>query len=209
MKLAKTIKCLDKILNIDFAKQSDFKGLQIGDLNSQIKKVLVGLEITADLVEQAIKNKAELIIVHHPFLFKPTDKIVNDNYKIKLIYKLIQKNIAVYIAHSNIDICPDGINEHLAKKLNLKNFKKTDSISYCVEGELNDNFNLKTLAEYIKNKLNLSFVKIIGDKTKKIKNIALIAGDGDSKVLELSKKYDCVLTGDFYYHTAVDFIQEN
>lgn len=121
MKLNKLIGILEFFYPIDLAEKWDNVGLQIGDERSTINRVMTTLEITNDVIDEAIERGAQLIVCHHPLIFKP---ISNLNYKspqARMIAKLIKHNIAVYVMHTNVDISSNGMNDWLAQVLEMKN----------------------------------------------------------------------------------------
>lgn len=98
----------------------DNTGFQIGDLNKEVKKILVALDLNLDVVEIAKKEDIDMIITHHPFIFKPLSTIDFDSYKGKIIYEIINNNIVVFNAHSNLDVCSGGVNDVLGDIFELK-----------------------------------------------------------------------------------------
>src|SRR5690625_5593420 len=89
--------------------------------DSTTSKVLITLDVVESVVDEAIEYGANLIIAHHPLLFKPIQQINVDSLKGKIIQKLINHNITVYAAHTNLDIANGGINDLICKDLSLKN----------------------------------------------------------------------------------------
>ena len=96
--------------------QWDNTGLLIGELSNQVRHVLVTLDVTEKIIDYAIENNFDMIVSHHPFIFKPIKKINDPN-----IIKLIKHSVSVFAAHTNLDLVKKGVNFALAKKLNLKN----------------------------------------------------------------------------------------
>jgi dinuclear metal center YbgI/SA1388 family protein len=94
----------------------DNVGLQIGDKEQEVKKILLTLDVTENAIEKAVKNHVDLIISHHPLIFRPLKTITQPG-----ILKLIENKIAVYCAHTNLDVAKNGVNQILAEKLNLRN----------------------------------------------------------------------------------------
>ncbi|EYE88134.1 NGG1p interacting factor 3 protein, NIF3 [Fervidicella metallireducens AeB] len=123
VKCHELIKFIEEKYHPYFAEDYDNVGLIIGDKNKIINRVLVCLEINDDIVNQAIVSGSDLIISHHPLIFRPLKKIVAKDYKCDLIIKLIKENINVYSLHTNFDNSPDGMNDMLAKLLKLNNIK--------------------------------------------------------------------------------------
>lgn len=103
-----------------YALEGDRIGLQVGTLNKRIKKVMVALDVLSEVVEEAIANNIDLIIAHHPIIYRPLTHIHIDEPEGKLIQKLIKHDIAVYVAHTNLDVAHGGVNDLLADALNLR-----------------------------------------------------------------------------------------
>jgi dinuclear metal center YbgI/SA1388 family protein len=101
------------------AVPDDKIGLQLGTLRKEIRKVLVALDVTDEVVEEAIRLQAELIVAHHAIIYRPLSHLQTDTPAGKLYEKLIKNNIAVYIAHTNLDVAEGGVNDMMAKALKL------------------------------------------------------------------------------------------
>ncbi|MBM4762318.1 Nif3-like dinuclear metal center hexameric protein [Bacillus sp. B15-48] len=104
-----------------YAMEGDKIGLQVGALNKLVKKVMIALDVLEDVVDEAIEKKIDLIIAHHPPIFRPLKQITEENASGKLITKLIKHDIAVYVAHTNLDVAKGGVNDLLAEAIGLKN----------------------------------------------------------------------------------------
>lgn len=102
-----------------YAMEGDKIGLQIGSLNKQINKVLVALDCLEEVVDEAIQLGAQLIIAHHPPIFNPLKSIQTDTSYGRIYEKLIKHDIAVYAAHTNLDVAQGGVNDWLAEALGL------------------------------------------------------------------------------------------
>ncbi|KEZ51734.1 Nif3-like dinuclear metal center hexameric protein [Metabacillus indicus] len=103
----------------EYAVEGDKIGLQIGTLNKPITGVLVALDVLDEVVDEAIEKKANLIIAHHPPIFRPLKQLVTDQPGGALIEKCIKHDIAVYAAHTNLDVAEGGVNDLLADALGL------------------------------------------------------------------------------------------
>ena len=96
-------------------------GLAIGTLNKEVTKVLVTLDVNEQVADEAIAKGCELIIAHHPPIFMKLSNIRTDTTQGRVFEKLIKNNIAVYAAHTNLDVAPGGVNDLLADALQLQN----------------------------------------------------------------------------------------
>ncbi|NLT95287.1 MAG: Nif3-like dinuclear metal center hexameric protein [Clostridia bacterium] len=117
------IKIMENLAHPKHAEKWDKIGLQIGDPDSVVKKVMVSLDVTLAVVEEAIREKVDLLIVHHTPLFNPLETIRWDRPQGKLIKKLVESGINLYCAHTNLDSVGGGVNDILAEKLGLKNIQ--------------------------------------------------------------------------------------
>lgn len=106
-----------------FAEDWDPVGLHIGQLNRSVEKVLISLDVNEAVVDEAIEKGANLIIAHHPPIFRPMKHIWTDTPQGRLIEKCIKHDISVYAAHTNLDVAPGGVNDLLASRLCLKDLE--------------------------------------------------------------------------------------
>ncbi len=128
MKTNDLIEIIEFFYPLKLAEKWDNVGLLIGDKNKEIKKVLTCLEITVDVIEEAQENQIDLIISHHPIIFKPISNLNYQNSNNQKIVQLIQSNISVYCAHTNLDVAYNGLNDWLCEFLEVnqqKVLKKT------------------------------------------------------------------------------------
>lgn len=103
--------------------ENDPIGLAVGTLDKTVSKVLVTLDVNDEVVEEAIAQNCELIIAHHPPIFRRLANLRTDNPQGKLLEKLIKNDIAVYAAHTNLDVAEGGVNDLLADALQLQETK--------------------------------------------------------------------------------------
>lgn len=102
-----------------YAVEGDKIGLQIGTLNKPIKNVMVTLDVLESVIDEAIEKEVDLIIAHHPPIFRPLKHISTDQPAGRLIEKCLKHDIAVYAAHTNLDVADGGVNDLLAEALEL------------------------------------------------------------------------------------------
>lgn len=104
----------------ELAFEGDNVGLQIGSPNKKIRKVLVALDVTDEVIAEAGRKKTDIIVTHHPLLFHPLRSVNTGNRVGRLVTALIRKEIALYSAHTNLDFTSGGVSHLLAKRLGLK-----------------------------------------------------------------------------------------
>lgn len=104
-----------------YAMEGDKVGLQIGSLNRTVENVMVALDVVEEVIDEAIANNVQLIIAHHPPIFRPLKAINMDTPAGRMLEKVIKHDIAVYAAHTNLDVAEGGVNDLLAEALGLQN----------------------------------------------------------------------------------------
>ena len=119
MKLFEISNYLNEIVPLDFQEEYDNSGLIIGREDLEIKSVLICLDCTAEVLDEAIQKGCNLIVCHHPLIFNGLKKITSSNKNQKIILKAIESNIAIYAIHTNLDNIYGGVSFKLAEKIGL------------------------------------------------------------------------------------------
>lgn len=207
LKAFEIIDLMDKWAPPELIDDWDNTGFQVGDRNKSIGKILVSLDLDRKILDIALEDNYDMIITHHPLIFKPLKKITTDNHKENLIIDIIKNNLVVYNAHSNLDLAIDGVNDELAKVLGLSNTKplsildmSNEDIGYGRIGEI-DEILLKEFISKIKLALESKDLIVYGDLDKRIRKVAVCGGSGSGFILDAYKKdADLYITGDIKYH---------
>lgn len=114
---------LDEFAPLCYAEEFDNVGLIIGNYNQKVKGVLVTLDSTEKVVEEAINSKCNLIVSFHPIIFNDLKSITNKNYVDRVIHKAIKNDIAIVAIHTALDNSIKGVNSTICKRLGMKNYK--------------------------------------------------------------------------------------
>lgn len=121
MRLQDLTSIIEKWAPREIAWEKDNVGLQIGDSHKNVRRILVALEISAEVIAEAKRKRVDLIVTHHPLLFHPLTSVSASDGVGKLTHELIRRNIAVYSAHTNLDLTRGGVSFALAERLGLRN----------------------------------------------------------------------------------------
>lgn len=197
MKIKEVLSLLNKISPFELQEKWDNSGLIIGDENREIKEIVVSLDIDINLIEKA-KEKT-LFIVHHPLIFGKISELDFKKYPANLIEKLILKRQSLIAMHTNFD--KTHLNRYVFE--NILNFKINIEQEFILT--TNKNFKFNELISYLKEKLNLKYIRVVGKK-EEINSIALTTGAGVSLLDEVNA--DCFLTGDIKYHDGMKALSE-
>lgn len=212
-----SVKCVDiinimeELAPIKLAEAWDNPGLLAGNPEAEVKKILVALDATEEVINEAITIGADIIVTHHPVLFSAIKSVTTQNPIGIKLYKLIQNNIGVYSAHTNLDVAFGGTNDVLAEMAGLENIKVlsptfTDENGKCFGigriGEVNKTTFLE-FSERLKHKLDLDCLRVVGDLNKIIKTVGLCTGSGFEYMEEAySLGADVYITADLRFHEA-------
>ncbi len=123
MLIREITKYLEELAPISLQESYDNSGLLIGSHNNDIDKALITLDVTEDVINEAINENCGFIISHHPVIFKGLKKITGSNITERIVMKALKSDIAVYAIHTNLDNILGGVNSILAEKLGIKNAK--------------------------------------------------------------------------------------
>ena len=129
IKIKDIIKVIEEFAPINYQESFDNSGLVVGDVNKEIDKALLTLDVTEEVVDEAIGIGANIIISHHPVIFSGLKKITGGNMVEKIVLKAIKNDIALYSAHTNIDSVVGGVNSKICQILGLENCKVLDPTS--------------------------------------------------------------------------------
>lgn len=210
MLLSEIVKILDKVLKVEIAYEWDNVGLLVGDKEKSIEKIMLTLEVTKETIDEAKKNSIDLIISHHPLIFKALKTITTDDEKSKCIIDAIKNDIAIYSSHTNFDMLKGGLNDYVADLLELED---TTALAYETSqdfgigriGKLKSRMNISEFSNFVIKKLNLSDIKLVIGMDKTIEKVAVVNGSGIEYWKE-AKELGCdiFITGDVKYHEAQD-----
>ncbi len=209
MIISELIKELDKIFPLELQEKYDNAGDQICFGNSELNGILLSLDIDDGVIDEAGEKQANLIVTHHPFFFRPLSRIRSGEPSSELLLRLIQNEISLYSAHTNLDkIYFDKLGDVLGvvnRELLVKTGESggTD-YGFGVLGEFPRSVALQDILESVKAKLGVEYIVYSGDKRMEIKRVALFGGAGGSMIEKILKGrgIQCVITGDIGYHSC-------
>ena len=200
---------VEQIAPLDLQEEWDNSGWQIKLTDGEISKVMVALEVNRQVVYDAVLNKVDLLVVHHPLIFGKIARVDNNSITGNLIIELIKHGISVYAMHTPFDRCEGGNNDYLGKILGLENiapFMENDPAGYCRAGYVpGDGMRISDFIDIAAKalKMDRKFFNYSGSKESTIKKIGWCTGAG-AEFIKAAKAAGCDLyiTGDVKYHTA-------
>ena len=189
---------LDSIAPFSTSAPWDNTGLLVGDENKNVKKVMISLDVTDDVIDQATKEKVDLVITHHPVIFDPVKSVTSDT----LLYKAVSSGLSFISSHTCLDIAKDGVNDCLANAVGIKNIESIEEDVFLKLGEIEEKSEDEFVA-ILKDKLSCNV--LYNSTGNKIKKVAFCSGSGGD-LWELAKEIeaDALLTGEAKYHEFLD-----
>ena len=210
MLLSDFMKVMEEIAPTSLKEDFDNVGLMVGDRKKEISKVLVALDCTKEVIKEAKELNVDLILTHHPLIFKKPSSITTDTLLGSKIIELIKNDINLYSAHTNWDSVKNGINDTIVEVLGMKSNKIIDKVSDDAGigriVDLDKESTLKDIINITKTALNAKSLKYVGELDSKISKVAVINGSGQSYI-EAARKLgaNLIITGDTSYHFASDY----
>ena len=179
------------------AMDFDNCGLLVGDIESEITSSLVSLDITPEVVEEAVQKNCGLIISHHPVIFNPIKRLSAASVP----YLLAKNGIAAICMHTNLDLSESfGVNTCLAAEVGLTNLLRSDKGDCLFVGELAEAVSAEVFAQKVKEALNCDGLRFT-DLGKNIKTVALCSGSGGDEIFAAAEEgADALLTGEIKHH---------
>ncbi len=202
---------LEELAPLSVQESYDNSGLQIGNEQDIVSKILFTIDVTEAVIQEAIDTNADLIISHHPLIFNSL-KQINDSTMVGRCIKLaIQNHIAIYACHTNIDIVRNGVNQKICEKIGLQNceflVEKNENSGDGMIGKLPTPQNTKEFLQDIKKIFNCNAIRHSKINKDTIQTVAICGGSGSFLIEDaISQNADIFITADVKYH---DFFRAN
>ena len=197
------IQIMEKHYPLSLQEEWDKCGIQIGDQYQDVSKVMISLNADLESLQEAIDQKCQMLITHHPFLLNQIDNIDKDSIAGKFIYTAIENQIVVYSSHTALDNV--SMNEWLIEALGVHDVERGDPSGITRIAKLNQPMNLNEFLDHISDVYGIQHFKYAG-QVETIRTVAVCGGSGASFMNEFYGKVDAYLTGDTKYHQAKDAI---
>ncbi|MBL30427.1 MAG: Nif3-like dinuclear metal center hexameric protein [Flavobacteriaceae bacterium] len=207
MKIQKVIDAIELWTPTNQSEEFDNVGLIIGNSDNDITGVIVSLDTTEKIIDEAIEKNCNLIVSFHPIIFKGLKKLTSNSYVEKTIIKAIENKVSIYSIHTSLDNHAEGVNYVISKKLGLINTKilipkeNNKYIGMGRIGELKKCLNENEFIIYLKDKMKTNLIRHSRFIGKKIKRIAVLGGSGAFGIDKaISQNADAYVTADLKYH---------
>lgn len=217
MKIHDLTSFLETIAPLHLQESYDNAGLIVGDPQDAIRGVLFCLDSTEAVIDEAIYKGCNVVVAHHPIVFRGLKKLNGKNYVERAVIKAIKNDVAIYAIHTNLDnVLRDGVNSKIAERLGLQNGQilavKKDNpagpdaeIGAGLVGELPEPMGELEFLAFLKEKMGAGVVRHTALLGRKVSRVAVCGGSGSFLLgAAISQKADVFVTADYKYHEFFD-----
>ena len=212
MQVKDLIQVLESVAPPHLQESYDNAGLIVGHPESELTGALFCLDSTEAIIEEAIRKNCNMVIAHHPIVFKGLKKINGYSYVERTVIQAIRNDIAVYAIHTNLDnVYHRGVNERIARKIGLTNTRilrpveGTEGIGSGMIGQLEAPMAEKDFLIHAKQALKTACIRHTSLRGKEVKTVAVCGGAGSFLLQDaLRQGADAFVSADFKYHEFFD-----
>lgn len=232
MQLSQVIQEIDRLVPAAYAESWDPAGFQIGDPTREIGSAVLALDLTSQVIQNAIQKKADLIICHHPPIFEPVAALREDRPHEALLTELIRSGLSLLALHTCLDAVPGGVADQMAVLMDLTSVETLAPLGTARTGglEIIDNpwrmrfsttpgfgrtgllrqpLSLSMLVKDLRLKLSTPNLLIVAEKDQSVSRVAVCPGsfDGEWVPLLSEKRCDLLVTGEIKHHVQLSLVQ--
>lgn len=206
MKVRDIIGAIERTAQLKLQDEWDNSGLQVGFLENEVSRVLVCLDVTEAILDEAAERGCRMIVSHHPLLFRPLSQVSDSTYQQRCVVKALAGGIAVYSAHTSLDNAPGGVNHKIAALLGLTDLewlqpKDGMDAGSGIIGTLPQAVPDTEFLKRVKQLFKVECLRHTATCGKTVKRVALCGGAGAFLMRDAIRKgADCFITGEFHYH---------
>ena len=200
------VEIMEKYFPLSKQEEWDKCGLQIGDLNQEVKKIMIGLNADQQTLLEAIDQDCDMLITHHPFLLDPIENIDSSHFMGQFIYSAIKNDVAIYSSHTAMDHVL--MNHWLIEMLDVEDIQVGDDSGISRIARLKEPMTQNDFIQHIKDVYQLDHFKYAGNK-ELISVVALIGGSGADFLPHFYNKADAFITGDSKYRHAKNAVDHD
>ena len=198
-----------------YAMEWDNVGLLVGRSDKEVQKIYIALDATDEVIKEAVNWGADLLLTHHPMIFKGMKRVTDQDFIGRRVLKLIQNDMAYYAMHTNYDV--KGMAQLAGEYLEMEDMEvleetfQEDGIMDGIGrvGLLKSEMTLQDCCQFVKKALGIPNVKVFGDLNQIVRRAAISPGSGKSVIsFALKKGADVLITGDIDHHEGIDAVAQ-
>ncbi len=227
--VVEVVRCLQRLAPLELAESWDNVGLLVGDSERPVQRIMTCLTLSPDVVDEAAREQVNLIVTHHPLMFRKIQRITADSPDGRVLLQLIESKIAVYSSHTGYDSAAGGINQQLSELLELRdiaplrpaectvpphlaNPEATELENFAAPlagagryGTLKSPERLADFLERVKRTLSVTRLQYVGDDEMQIQRVAVACGSAAEFATDATQRgCDLLLTGESRFHSCLE-----
>ncbi len=192
----------------ELAEPGDNGGLLAGRSNRLVETVLISLDVTEEVIGYAAQIGAQLVVSHHPFIYRPISAVTDGSVAGKFAMLAIEQGVALYAAHTNLDRASGGVNDTLCAALGLLDVVQASDGSIGRLARLPAKMRLDAVAGQARMALGGVVARVTGPGEKLIQQVYVVSGAGRHDIADAVKAgADCMITGEIGYHDGLDAME--
>ena len=212
MNIKEVVTTLESFAPLPLQESYDNAGLQVGLTATEVSGVLLCLDVTEKVIDEAVATGCNLIVAHHPLLFRGLKQISDVTQSERCVTLALKKDIAIYAMHTNLDNAEGGVNYEIAHRLGLENIKflqpNAQGGGSGVIGSLPTELSARAFLQLVKKEFGVECLMHNELLKRPIKTVALCGGAGDFLLEEAVRQHaDAFLTGEMHYHVYMGMEQ--
>ena len=208
MKIREIIGALEQFAPLSLQDSYDNAGLQIGlTVDAESSGVLLCLDITEEVIDEACEKGCDIIVSHHPLMFRPPKRIAGEDMVQRCIIRAIQKGVNIYSSHTNLDNAPGGVNYKIADKLKLNGIQplcpktEMEGAGSGIVGLLPEPMDREDFIVLVKETFDAGSVRFNSWTGETVSKVAVCGGAGAFLIPDaISQQADAFITGEIGYH---------
>ncbi len=207
MKVKDIVAYFEQKVPFGLAAPWDNIGLQCGDEEVEVKRIVVALDPSEAAINFAIKQKAQLLVTHHPLIFSPLKKVTSSDPVASLLMKMIKHDLNLLALHTNLDSIKEGVSAALLNQLGIKGEGviqpgKLPETGFGYWGKLDRALSRDEFVRLVKERLHVPLVRVLGERDK-VQRIGVCGGSGADLIpLCLKRGIEALVLGEIKYHPA-------
>jgi dinuclear metal center YbgI/SA1388 family protein len=210
--IKEVVTTLESFAPLPLQESYDNAGLQVGLTATEVSGVLLCLDVTEKVIDEAVAKGCNLIVAHHPLLFRGLKQIGDATQPERCVTKALKKDIAIYAMHTNLDNAEGGVNYEIAYRLGMEDVRfllpNAQGGGSGVIGALPVEMNARTFLQSVKKEFGVECLMHNELLRRPIRTVALCGGAGDFLLQEaVNQQADAFLTGEMHYHTYMGMEQ--
>lgn len=206
------INVIEKAYPVNYAVPGDNVGLLAGRDDKEVKNIYVAVDATDEVIEDAVRAGADLLVTHHPLIYGSMRQVNNQDFIGRRLIRLIQEDISYYAIHTNYDVL--RMAALAGERMRMRDPRVLEATGIHEQGlgrigELEETVSLRRCAAYVKEAFSLETVKVFGSPDREVKRAAICPGSGKSVIgAALEKNADVLITGDIGHHEGIDAVAQ-